>query len=92
MRQDTKTLTQITWPNGRTCFVDKRGRYFHWRTENGNEATSSHMGNLKANVTQRGGTLKRVPNPHYDPTRRDASFYFDFRRGFVDRRTGRTIE
>ena len=84
MRQDTKTLTQITWPNGRTCVVEKRGRYYHWTGENGWAATSSHMGNLKLNVRMRGGTLKRIPNPHYDPTRRDASFYLDLRRGLIE--------
>jgi len=65
MRQDTKTLTQITWPNGSTCIVEKRGRFYHWRNESGWQASSSLMGNLKANVTQRGGTLKRIPTPHY---------------------------
>lgn len=49
----------ITWSNGKTTPVVKKRDGYHWVSA-GNDAVSSHFDNLKYQVEQRGGRIRRV--------------------------------
>jgi hypothetical protein len=63
MIKPTRTLKQITYPNGRTEIATKTSTGYRWQFGN---ATSSTLHQLEVNVAAYDATIGDIPNPHYE--------------------------
>lgn len=57
----------IIWPDGSETRVTKVSGGWRWRPQEGGEAVSSHLSNLRYQVELDGGRLESRANPDYDP-------------------------
>lgn len=66
MTKPAKTNREITWSDGKTAPLRRDGGGWAWWTPRGHGAWSSHLSNAIASIEDDGGTVRTVPNPHYE--------------------------